>query len=306
MPLPLRDLMRVLAVAEHGSVSDAARALHIAQPALSKIVRTSEEYLGIQLFERTHKGVTLTAQGEVLMARARAIRAEVGRVERDVQDIRKGRFRQVRIGIEPVHPIDLLMQSLVEAGREHPDIRFCMTVDPMTRLMASLREGAIDFIFGPLPERTLPLGFAEQPVYYEELIVVCGRRSPLFGLRSVKPEALAQQPWVVGPDDSFSGVRLRELAQALQLGSPTVMLEFETVPARRAAVELSDMLSVFQRAQILQPLAARTLAVVPVRWTHFNHPIGTIRPIASHNPVHDTLVKSMISVFSKAGLKVKP
>lgn len=306
MPLPLRDLMRILAVAEHGSVSDAARALHLAQPALSKVVKKSEEYLGIQVFERTHKGVTLTAQGEVLVARARAVRAEVGRVERDVEDIRKGRFMQVRIGIEPVHPVDLLMESLVEAGRQHPDIRFCMSVDPMSRLMASLCEGAIDFTFGLLPEQTLPLGFIEHPVYYEELLVVCGRRSPLFGRRSVTPEVLAQQPWVMGAEDSFSGVRLRELAQALQFGRPTVMLEIETVPARRAAVELSNMLSVFQRAQILQPLAARTLAVVPIRWTSINHPIGTIRPTASHNPVHDTLVKSLHSVFSKAGLKVKP
>lgn len=64
-------LAQFLAVAEHGSFSRAARALHISQPSLSVAVKKLEERLGATLLHRSARGVTPTPAGEVLLARAR-------------------------------------------------------------------------------------------------------------------------------------------------------------------------------------------------------------------------------------------
>ena len=64
-------------VAETRSVSRAAARLHVAQPALSRQIKSLEDELGTPLFERTPKGMSLLPQGEVFLEHARRILADV-------------------------------------------------------------------------------------------------------------------------------------------------------------------------------------------------------------------------------------
>lgn len=70
-----------LAVAEHGSLSAAARALRASQPTLGRQIRSIEEQLGVELFQRTEKGFALTALGETLLPSAREMRRAVHAIE---------------------------------------------------------------------------------------------------------------------------------------------------------------------------------------------------------------------------------
>lgn len=72
MSLELRHLRCFVAVAEHGQVSAAAEALHVAQPAVSQTIRQLERVLGVSLFDRTPRGVTLTEAGADILPQARA------------------------------------------------------------------------------------------------------------------------------------------------------------------------------------------------------------------------------------------
>src|SRR6266700_2101184 len=67
----LRQLRYVVATADHGTMTSAAQALYVAQPALSRAIRELERELGIELFARSGRGVVLTVAGEEVVRQAR-------------------------------------------------------------------------------------------------------------------------------------------------------------------------------------------------------------------------------------------
>jgi DNA-binding transcriptional LysR family regulator len=76
-PIELRHLRYFVAVAEHLNFGRAARALHVSQPPLSRQIRDLETYLGVTLFWRNSKGVSLTEAGQILLGESRRILDEL-------------------------------------------------------------------------------------------------------------------------------------------------------------------------------------------------------------------------------------
>src|SRR4029079_260214 len=78
--LTLRDLQYVVSVAEHTHFGKAAAACHVSQPALSAQIRKIEDVLGVQLFERTNRRVTITPAGQAVAAQARIVLEEAAKI----------------------------------------------------------------------------------------------------------------------------------------------------------------------------------------------------------------------------------
>ncbi|MCS3469955.1 DNA-binding transcriptional LysR family regulator [Pseudomonas sp. JUb42] len=141
----IRHIRYFLAVVEHGSVAEAARKLHIAQPALSRQIKDLEEDLGAALFERGARGVSPTIAGQEFATDARAILAALTAAKHRVTHIAKGTKGTLRIGITPNfgwHP--KILESIRLFTGEYPDIAVMLDPALSTRQVSRIIEGELD------------------------------------------------------------------------------------------------------------------------------------------------------------------
>jgi len=141
----LRHLRAFLAVAEELHFGKAARRLHIAQPAVSQLIRALEAEFGVTLFERTSRRVALTSAGHLLVADGRDLLARFDQIGERMAHIRAGDSGDVRLGTVPALPPDLLPNLLTEWRRQLPDVHVVARSLPsgMTA-MAALDSADVD------------------------------------------------------------------------------------------------------------------------------------------------------------------
>lgn len=143
--MEIRRLRYFMRVAEGGSLTKAAGILRIAQSALSRQMRLLEEELGVPLFDRTARGMRLTAQGENLRGSVAGPLRELELALQNVRSMSSNIEATLAIGMPP-GLADILAQPLALALREAlPTIRFSLVEGPTGSLVDWLNRGMIDF-----------------------------------------------------------------------------------------------------------------------------------------------------------------
>jgi DNA-binding transcriptional LysR family regulator len=144
MPIELRLLRYFAVVAEELHVGHAAARLYISQPALSQQIRALEEQVGLPLFVRHPRGVALTEAGEALLQEARDVLDRSERLEKTVEDLRRGATATLRIAVPPGAPSTLLPDLLAPLRARHPEasIDVCELTTP--EQLEALHAGSID------------------------------------------------------------------------------------------------------------------------------------------------------------------
>lgn len=119
--MEIKQLEYFRAIVEEGTVSAAARALHMTQPPLSYQMKMLEEELQVQLFIRGTKKITLTEAGKVLYARATSLLTMTDITKREV--IKASQSATLHIGLTP-SSVSIMSDYLVRFASNHPDIHF--------------------------------------------------------------------------------------------------------------------------------------------------------------------------------------
>ncbi len=174
-------LRALVAIADHGSINAAARALCLTQPAITKAMRELETEAGVPLLARNSWGVTLTNDGQALLARARLIVCELERAEAELAQRRGIKESRLRIGVSPLPGISLLPPAFSRFRRVMPDVSVDFLEFDPPRLQEHLRNGQVDF--GLTATQVLAadpfLQYSELSVYPTSFVVRAG--SPLAG-----------------------------------------------------------------------------------------------------------------------------
>lgn len=132
-------------LAEHHSYRRAAEALGIGQPALTRSIQALESQIGVTLFHRNPRGVTLTRSGERLAAHAARVLAVADRMTDEITLLKNPDLGEVRLGASPFTALDIVPEILEGVLRTYPKLRIKVLsgIGPMLERM--LERGEIDF-----------------------------------------------------------------------------------------------------------------------------------------------------------------
>lgn len=150
--MDVRHLRHFLAVAEELHMGRAARRLGMAQPPLSQSIARLEQRLGVRLFDRANRRLTLTAAGAAMIEDARAAVSHADKAANLALAAAVGRGGNIRIGFVSAALYEELPDLLARMKRHHPDIR--------PRLVEMSTNDQID----ALAENVIDIGFAHPPI----------------------------------------------------------------------------------------------------------------------------------------------
>ena len=281
--MKLHQLRNFVAVAERGSLRAASRHLQLAQPALTRSLGELERELGMALFERHARGMTLTEPGRAFALRASAILNEVRRAKEEMDQLGGGTGGSVAAALSIAAHLALLPSALPAYRNSFPGVQLRLVEAIFPTVQAALRDGSIDFYLGPAPGAKLTSDLAQDVLFANTRIVVGRRNHPLAYAGSLAE--LADAEWATTSITLKASDELGLLFRRYRLGSPRLVLQSQSALTLIVTLASTDI-----------------LAMVPVQWLAFPPVAGMLQPI----PVREKLPAPDIVCVRRAGLPLTP
>lgn len=221
--MELQQLRYFVAVVDSGRFTAAARALHVAQPSVSKQVRKLEAELGAILLDRRKAGIALTPAGETLLPWARRVLVDVDGARSDVAGLASLERGRLSVGATPSLSTVLLPRILASFHAAHPGVSLSVVEAGSRDLVDRLASGDLDLalVILPLPREEL---FETMPLLREELVLAVPRGHPLAARKTVRVGELRGVPLVMFRDGY--DLRSATIAACEQAGfHPTFAIE---------------------------------------------------------------------------------
>lgn len=167
--ITLREMRALAALDDHATLTAAADALNVSQPALTQTLSGLEARLGAPLFDRARRRLEFTDLGRRVLERARRLLREADDLETEVEAFRAGSAGDLRLGVGPFVETALLPDALARffaAGRQ---VRLQVRSGASAALLAQLDSGRLDLVVADLAPEELPPGIAITPLPPEYL-----------------------------------------------------------------------------------------------------------------------------------------
>lgn len=224
----LQDLNVFLQVAEQGSLHRAAEHLGLTQSALSKVLARLERKIGMQVFERTPRGVALTEAGRTLAHHAEKVTLAVSDLESELGDQRVARAGSVRLGTLPYLQTALLSPVFSNFFVNRPLATFSIEAHLSARLISLLQSGQVDMGLAATPENPppdleyLPLGMLTMQIVAR---ADHPRRHEFLSMAD-----LAQERWAMPAASLYLRQWLEERFTTIGLPAPRLAVESTASP----------------------------------------------------------------------------
>jgi DNA-binding transcriptional LysR family regulator len=195
--LSLDQVQVFIAVAEHGSFSAAARALHRAQSAVTYVVQKLEEQIGTTLFDRSQYRPTLTEAGRALLPQAQRIADAVGAFRMQARGIAGGVEPELKLVVSAMFPMATLVAALRAFQEQFPTVPPRIHVESLGGVAKLLIDGVCQLgvmaLFAGDPE-----GLRQVPLVDIEMVMVAAPTHPLARLPGrLTPEMLRDHTQLV-------------------------------------------------------------------------------------------------------------
>lgn len=210
IPFELRHLVYFREVARRLHFRRAAEALAIAQPALSRSISLLEEALGMDLLNRTRRGVELTPAGRLLLERTESLLRSAAMLPAELKAVASGEVGSIRVAFTGLAMSTVLPGILREFHQRHPGIRLELTESPTSAQLTALSAGEIECGFFH-PDAPTP-GLRTRVLLRERNGVLLPASHALAGRSGVSLRELGDTPFVLFPRAHNPGFYDRILA----------------------------------------------------------------------------------------------
>ncbi len=222
-------------VVEMQSFSKAAEAKFMTQSAISHLIKNIEDEFGVKLFiRRGGKKVIPTSAGRILYEHAKSVLSAYRVMESDMHHL-VGKIKGVlSIGASATAATYLLPQVFYNFSRTYPEARLNLSVSNTESVMAELYQGKIDL--GMIEGRVRDEKISAEEIADDEIVLIASDDNPLTKKKSITPQDLILQPFIM--PEAGSGTReiideflramkidLQELKITMTLGDPELLVE---------------------------------------------------------------------------------
>ena len=215
----LRQLRVFNAAARHLNFGKAAREMHLTPPAVSMQIRELESQVGLPLFERQGKSVSLTVTGEYLLVYVRKVLATL----KDADDA-LARFRGIEAGRLTVGMVStakyFVPRLLAQFHQEYPHVEVRLSVGNREQLVSQLQNSEVDLAVMGRPPRDMAT--RAEPFAAHPLSIITAPGHPLVTPKTMPAEALTQFAFIIREPGSGTRAAFEEYQRQYQLDLPTV------------------------------------------------------------------------------------
>lgn len=260
--MKFQRIEQFIAVIDAGSIRGGARRLGLSQPALSRSLAQLEQELGVQLFQRSMHGVSVTNAGSAFLAHARVAEAELRKAGEEARRTIDDQSGLVSIGVSPVAASLLLPELAITLQRLRPSTRIRILEMSPSALLPLVRDDAIDLAVTQRTQANLDGGLRYRPLFEIQMRVAVRPGHPLAGRRELADLTDASWLSMTAPGISDDIVNRSFLAAGLPAPIPAVHCSSYFVALDLLAA--SDMMTVLPPSLLRACIAAGKLVEIPL------------------------------------------
>lgn len=227
LPSPLGDFRWYLLLAERENMSEVADELRLAQPTVSRMLARCERRLGVRLFDRHGKRITLNRYGRILYEHARRAQSELEAAAERIDSVARPPAGSLSLGFLHSFGTRLIPRMLLEFRAVAPEVDLLLTQGGADHLTGLVRSGSLDLAIvspRPLTDPAGPPDLRWAPLSTEPLGLAVPAGHRLAQRREVEIAEVASDPYIV----LHRGFGLRRISDELCAAAgfrPTIALE---------------------------------------------------------------------------------
>jgi len=233
--MQLEWLETFVTTVEIGTLSAAARALHLTQPAVSKQLAALESYCGARLLERRGREARLTPAGRIFYRTAKEVLRRLDRTRQEIAGLEQLLQGELLLGASTT-PGQYLLPRLIAGFRSrYPGLQVTLRIADTAEVLKGVREAELDL--GVVGAKSPIRGLKFRPLAEDEIVLIVPPAHRLAGLREVSPQDLEGEPFIWRESGSGTRKVLVERLSALGIRLPEPVMTLGSTEAVVNAVE---------------------------------------------------------------------
>lgn len=271
-----RELDAVIYTAENQSVSMAARQMGVSQPAVNRSLRTLEQRLGLNLFERTPHGMKATSEGNIVVLRSKIAYSEIHKAIEELANLKGSGKGSIKVGSLPLARVQLIPVTVNLFLKTNPDVRFSITEGMYESQIQKLSHGDIDLLVGTIRDSHSQEEITAHKLFDENSVLVARSNHPLLKRKQLTLLDLKDASWVVPHPNVPMRDHMEKLFVKNDMAFPERYVETDSLVVVRSLLMESDRIALVSKREVYLDEKLGLVKELPISLNTPIRPVGFV------------------------------